>query len=329
MSAASRTGTRAGSVALLAVLARVALAQMQPPEPAPAPAPAPSSPSAVADTPAPAPSGRAGNEACITCHDEQSHALPIHGLLIQGKDHAPRVECESCHGPGAAHAEDPTTTAMPKLAALPATASNRACLACHALPFESDGLQHQHARAGLRCIECHSVHGAGDLRALLRDKPTPLCSTCHGDVAAEMRHVSHHPIQDGRLDCATCHVQTIEATGARAPQGRNAQCTVCHAEHAELNRFEHISANEMALEGEGCTVCHAPHGSPNARLLRRPGDALCLQCHTVPGHQIAHNGIYAGIRCQECHVDVHGSSTNRALLAPRPLGQDCLVCHGQ
>jgi DmsE family decaheme c-type cytochrome len=282
--------------------------------------------------PPPAPdslaAGWAGQAACVECHTEKTQQLPIHGVL-HSTGNGSRIECETCHGPGMAHAQDPTTTSMAKLAALPGREANRACLACHSLAFEADGLQHQHLRSGLRCTECHAVHGTGIERALLRQPPTATCTACHASVAAEMRQVSHHPILDGRLDCATCHVRSIEATGARAPRGVNGQCLTCHAEHDVLVRFEHVPASEVALEGEGCTTCHDPHGSPHERLLRRPGDALCLQCHTVPGHQVAHNGIYAGIRCQECHVDVHGSATNRALLAPRPLGQDCLVCHGQ
>jgi DmsE family decaheme c-type cytochrome len=276
--------------------------------------------------PASLPEAWAGHSMCVECHSDQ--ALPIHGALL-GAPRGPRIECESCHGPGAAHAQDPTAAAMPALDSLPAADTNRACATCHTLPFESDGLQHQHARAGLRCTECHDVHGQGKVRALLRESPITKCGSCHTDVAAEMRHVSHHPVLDGRLDCATCHVPALDAVAARSPRGANAKCVTCHAEHDVLTPFEHVAASEVALEGEGCTVCHAPHGSSHARLLRRPGDALCLQCHTVPGHQVAHNGAYAGIRCQECHVDVHGSYTNRALLTPRPLGQDCLVCHGQ
>jgi predicted CXXCH cytochrome family protein len=121
-----------------------------------------------------------------------------------------------------------------------------------------------------------------------------------------------------------------EAAGARAPQGVNTLCASCHAERDDLAPYSHVATSDVALEGEGCTACHEPHGSPHARLLRRPGDALCLQCHMEPpGHRGAHDGIYAGLACTQCHSEVHGSYTNRALLAPHPLGQDCLTCHGK
>jgi predicted CXXCH cytochrome family protein len=121
----------------------------------------------------------------------------------------------------------------------------------------------------------------------------------------------------------------IEAAGGRAPRGTNSLCASCHAEHDALAPYEHPIGTEVTIEGEGCTVCHAPHGSPHPRLLRRPGDALCLQCHMPPpGHRTAHDGIYAGLRCLDCHTEIHGSFTNRALLSPHPLGEDCLACHG-
>lgn len=280
------------------------------------------------DTGAPPP-GWAGDAACSVCHDDAAAKLGAHRLFLEPRGRAgAAVHCESCHGAGAAHAEDPDAHPMAKLAQQPAMQSNRACFACHALPLEEGAAQHQHARAGLRCTECHAAHG-GEQPKLLREAPIETCLRCHAEVGGDLRQVSHHPMRDGRMTCATCHVGAPEAAGAAAPRGTSVLCLACHAEHDPLASFEHVPLNEMALEGEGCTACHDPHGSAHARLLRRPGDALCLQCHSVPSHATAHGGAYAGIRCMECHVDVHGSFTNRALLVARPLGQDCLVCHGR
>jgi DmsE family decaheme c-type cytochrome len=278
----------------------------------------------AADTP----SGWAGDAACVECHQEKATALPIHSAL-QGQSSGPRLQCETCHGSGVAHVQDPGSAGMLDPRTAPAADANRACLQCHSLSNEVDGIQHQHVRAGLRCAECHAAHGPGIEPHLLQKPVVETCIACHGDVAAELHHVSHHPVRDGRLTCATCHMPDIEATGVRAPRGINNLCVSCHAEHDAVAPFEHPIATEFTVEGEGCTVCHAPHGSPQPRLLRRPGDALCLQCHMPPpGHRTAHGGIYAGLRCLDCHTDIHGSFTNRALLSPHPLGEDCLTCHG-
>jgi DmsE family decaheme c-type cytochrome len=274
------------------------------------------------------PAGWAGDAACLECHQEKRTTLPIHAALLAATS-GPRLQCETCHGPGAAHAQDPGSGSMTDLRTVLAPEANRACLQCHSLPNEVDGLQHQHVRAALRCSECHAVHGPGIEPRLLRQPVVATCVACHGEVAAELHHVSHHPVRDGRLTCATCHMPDIEAAGGRAPRGTNSLCASCHAEHDALAPYEHPIGTEVTIEGEGCTVCHAPHGSPHPRLLRRPGDALCLQCHMPPpGHRTAHDGIYAGLRCLDCHTEIHGSFTNRALLSPHPLGEDCLACHG-
>ncbi|MFQ5601020.1 MAG: cytochrome c3 family protein [Candidatus Krumholzibacteriia bacterium] len=275
------------------------------------------------------PSGRTGDATCVECHEdapEQLRRSPHRATLDGDARRGAQVHCESCHGAGQAHAEDPTESAMPDLAALPSSQANRACLGCHALPIEEGALQHQHLAADLRCIECHAIH-SGTPDALLRKTILRTCLGCHPETAHELRQVSHHPVLEGRLDCSTCHLGSAEVLSAWAPDGTSARCVTCHTEHEPLALHEHTALNDAALEGEGCTVCHAPHGSAHARLLRRPGDALCLQCHAVPGHATAHDGAYAGRRCLECHVDVHGSFSSATLLHSQPLDQNCPVCH--
>jgi DmsE family decaheme c-type cytochrome len=282
-----------------------------------------SSGTTLSPTAAPTP-GWSGEAACVECHAEQRAAL-------RGSSHAGGASCEDCHGPGAAHAADPGAAPMLDLGEAPFETVNDACAACHLLPFEAGVARHQHADQGMRCSDCHAVH-ASTARPLLRTAPTSLCLSCHEAVAPELRQASHHPVLEGRMRCGSCHVAAssgmAELAGA-APAGSSSICVGCHAEHDALAPFEHPVQNDAALAGEGCTVCHAPHGSAHARLLQRPGDALCLDCHSVPRHSTAHSGAFAGRRCLECHVDVHGSFTSRRFFRPELLGQDCLVCHEQ
>ena len=74
-----------------------------------APAPAQqSSPTSQAETTAP-PAGYVGAETCKTCHEEQftkfEHTKMGRLFLKQPRNMRERLACESCHGPGKAHAE--------------------------------------------------------------------------------------------------------------------------------------------------------------------------------------------------------------------------------
>ncbi|MFQ6003370.1 MAG: cytochrome c3 family protein, partial [Candidatus Zixiibacteriota bacterium] len=111
----------------------------------------------------------------------------------------------------------------------------------------------------------------------------------------------------------------------------NEDCYGCHSEFEGPFPFEHEAINDYNIEKEGCIFCHEAHGSPNPRLLKQPVGALCLQCHFLPKHQTAHGGIWAKRNCLECHVDVHGSYTNRYLFGDDLFGGTCFGrgCHSQ
>ena len=90
----------------------------------------------------------AGHEQCLQCHDSEADA---HG----GGKHA-NVACETCHGPLAKHADDPTAN-VPKL---PDVAN--LCRRCHekdaAKPKgfpQVDTVAHSQ---GMLCNSCHQPH---------------------------------------------------------------------------------------------------------------------------------------------------------------------------
>ena len=71
------------------------------------------------------------------------------------------------------------------------------------------------------------------------------------------------------------------------------------------------------------------------RLLKQPYEGphfqLCSQCHSVPRHNWnnQHGSLFAGVPCNDCHVDIHGSYTSRYFFTPQLQADGCINsgCH--
>jgi len=195
---------------------------------------------------------------------------------------------------------------------LPAAKSRR-CQTCHA--GEHPGFaSSEHARAGLACTDCHDVHGRDhgrwplqkeitvfDGSALQSEAPSATCARCHSDVFAEFGYKDRHRLQEGIIQCTSCH-DPHERQSRMALGGFNHErCGRCHTDKGGPYVFEHGS-----LRVEGCTACHSPHGSPNRHMLNFQAVAeLCYSCHvTVP---VFHTRFTLDSQCTNCHSSIHGS----------------------
>lgn len=89
----------------------------------------------------------AGQTACITCHTDVADAR-------KGNAHA-LVSCESCHGPLAAHASDPSVTAF-------RPDPRAACAVCHvpnaAKPAGFKTVNFTDHAGEEACTSCHPAH---------------------------------------------------------------------------------------------------------------------------------------------------------------------------
>ncbi|HWR84138.1 MAG TPA: cytochrome c3 family protein [Candidatus Deferrimicrobium sp.] len=261
---------------------------------------------------------RPDDETCLTCHEayDTKLAKTSHRLSSDTKKPAIKIGCGSCHEGGSVHAEDPTTENITN----PSNTANaeviKTCTQCH-LPHAQMGTVafDPHLETDLTCTSCHSIHGG--VTSLLLDENGAFCGQCHVSAVNEFRQRSNHPLTDGNITCFSCH----DFTGRNSPNfghGGNANCYQCHPEQSGPYRFEHEAASSFSTEGEGCTTCHFPHGSPNERLLVRPDNTLCRQCHGLPpAHLTTHDGIGASYACLDCHSAVHGSHENDGLLDPQ------------
>jgi DmsE family decaheme c-type cytochrome len=260
--------------------------------------------------------GYVGSETCATCHQKNADSMVDNPHAKLALEHGGAgASCESCHGPGQAHVEGGgDVTKIVRFNKLTPSEVDKTCLGCHA-NTHPNFLRSPHAKAGVTCLSCHSIHKAvPDTTLLVATQPT-LCYSCHTSIKPAFAMPFHHKVNEGLLGCSDCHDVhgTFQASNLKVTADQNAICTKCHTETRGPFVYEHA-----AVKGEGCMACHTPHGSQNARLLNMPNiNTLCNQCHSPVGAGTVH-GINAGSAeltpCIDCHTMIHGSNLNQAFL---------------
>jgi DmsE family decaheme c-type cytochrome len=257
-----------------------------------------------------------GSETCATCHDEVSKGFASNPhqkmALMHGNS---GITCENCHGAGKAHVDgggDVTKIFNPAKA--PAKQVDAKCLSCHAGAHPNFD-RSPHAKAGVSCVSCHSVHQSEDKEQLLKASQPGLCFQCHNDVKPSFDMPFHHKVNEGLIKCSDCHDThgTFGNSSLKSTNDQNAICTKCHTETRGPFVYEHAP-----VKAEGYVGCHTPHGSQNARLLNMPNiNTLCNQCHSPVASATVH-GMNAGSSeltpCLSCHTMIHGSNINAAFL---------------
>jgi DmsE family decaheme c-type cytochrome len=267
-----------------------------------------------------------GADTCLRCHDESSK-FPV--LAIFKTRHAQRadartpfaqLQCETCHGPGAAHAEEvPEGQKQAPIVAfgagshVPIEKQNQVCLGCHENEARIVWKGNAHGDNDVACASCHRVHAQHD-PVLSKAAQPDVCYGCHKVQRAEFDKPSAHPVRSAAMECSSCHeVHGSPAEKLLIKPTLNETCYTCHAEKRGPFLWEH------APVAEDCTTCHKPHGSIHPTLLAKRPPLLCQQCHSQLGHpSVARTGaglpdgspagfLLAG-SCVNCHSQVHGSN---------------------
>jgi DmsE family decaheme c-type cytochrome len=273
--------------------------------------------------PAPAPAASQGtptymgNANCLGCHDNERHGYELtpHGQAADARTPAAKQGCETCHGPGSRHAEDPDNVrVVNNFATMTAAETNATCTTCHNRGEHAlwDGSEHE--RRDVTCTSCHSIHKSKSESGFLKAATeTVVCADCHRDKAARVDRSGHMPLREGKMACSTCHNPHGSTNVKLLTRGDSVAelCTTCHAD--KRGPF----LNEHAPSRDGCVTCHDPHGSSNERMLVARPPMLCQRCHvairhpsTIYDEEIINQSsarIYAR-SCVTCHATIHGSN---------------------
>lgn len=265
-----------------------------------------------------------GSDTCNACHPDfyNKFLKSVHGKKAVPRSPVNREGCESCHGPGAEHANRGGGRGVAIFAFNRKTNPNdrdSKCLACHGetrdLPFWNLS---RHKSAEIACDNCHSIHSSMQGRDFLKTQEPDLCFVCHKNIRAQTNKQSHHPIREGKLKCSSCHnpMGTSNTKAMIKADSVNELCYKCHAEKRGPYAFEHPPVPE------NCVNCHQIHGSNHTKLLVRRVPLLCQSCHNAPAHPsqpytnlhsfggsaTSGKNRFFGRGCLNCHGNIHGSS---------------------
>jgi len=164
---------------------------------------------------------QAGIAGCFECH---STGAVTFGDAGEARLAEPGVHCETCHGPGAAHAADPARTTIRNPGKLSARQLNELCGTCHRSPPPNGqtvdwnsawNVRHQpvylnesacfrKSRGALTCLTCHDPHEPAEKKtsAFYNSR----CMECHGNSAPAPKPVC---LAQMPANCVDCHMPLV------------------------------------------------------------------------------------------------------------------------
>ena len=262
------------------------------------------------------PANYAGEDTCLTCHEDKGYKGTAHARTFNEKSPAASKGCESCHGPGREHVEaggDKEKILNPGKKGV--RQASDTCTPCHDRATHAlwDGSQHDMRQVG--CLSCHSVHNPAGGKQLKAKDEVSLCGQCHRAVVNRQFRFNHMPVREGKMSCSSCHNVHGSSNVKLLKAGTtiDESCTSCHPEKRGPFLWDHAPVSES------CTTCHDPHGSNNDRMLVAKQPYLCQRCHVTSRHPptvyegyLLQNSQNAnkifGRSCVSCHQQVHGSN---------------------
>jgi DmsE family decaheme c-type cytochrome len=285
---------------------------------------------AAQSPPAGSSAGYVGSEACKDCHEDiyKAYLASSHGRAEQDAGVlAEKQSCENCHGPGSLHVNaggdkaDPGFATIRRPDKMAAADVNALCQKCHDTGEQLYWDHGAHARKGLSCVQCHSMHSAKDHKAQLKtERVSDTCLGCHRSKKIGAFKSAHMPVREGGMECTSCHNPHGTASDKMLRAASTGElCESCHADKRGPMLWEHMPVRES------CANCHDAHGSNVPSLLKARMPFLCQRCHSNTGHP---GNSYDGTA-----LGGDGLPTGTSGLVPpkglRIMNKSCINCHSQ
>jgi hypothetical protein len=195
---------------------------------------------------------------CIACHSARPQPIADRGGMFGDPPFLELpIGCENCHGPGEAHAKNPTRQTIVNPARLTARLADNVCMYCHE---------------------------NGDSRILLPGKAYSdfRPGTWLGDTVA----IFKIRVTGGDTDVLEHNDAMSQSRCFTASQGK-LSCITCHDPHQRID-----APKSVAFYREKCFSCHTDK-SCTLPLVRRQANDDCAGCHMPkrPIGQIAHTAL--------------------------------------
>ena len=190
-----------------------------------------------------------GETACVDCHDKQKNGYfdSPHHRSTDPRTPVSKESCETCHGPGGKHQDDPVLNPIRDFNKLKPAEVTAVCTTCHNKGEHAlwDGSQHE--SRGLTCTTCHSVHAFKSEEGQLKKKTQlEVCATCHRDKVSKVDRSGHMPVREGKMVCTTCHNTHGSTNTKMLRKGDSVAelCTSCHADKRGPYLWEHAPSRD-------------------------------------------------------------------------------------
>ena len=280
-----------------------------------------------------------GPDTCSTCHADvaKEWALTVHRRTLFNEDPS-KKGCEACHGPGGPHiAGGGDKTKIIRMSRLEPNEAAEICQKCHsqeAVTLWQTGL---HARAKLRCTNCHDPHAPGE-KTLLADMENAKLEIEGLSRSIKQAELAANDAAEGSKEKADANERTQqlkaekaklqkELEGVETVYQRTAEPYVCYNCHKTQQVQARMVSHHPIPEGKMvCSDCHNPHGGTRTEGLLRDESVTetCFRCHADKLGPFTFEHPPVAEDCTICH-NPHGSVQDKLLVQSQPFL--CLKCH--